>query len=237
MKVIEFVIKQHPIWVTSGYLGLLAGVFFKYTSAGASLSLNELGDYLAGAFAPLAFYWLVLGFFQQGKELQNSVDALNQKAIQLKQSASEQSKLVSSNQKLIETQKAIENYKLWQELVHTLEVTRADLENIRKSCNTAKSMVMPTISGYTFQVNNHRGKDHLRSKLVTLRSFSERVSKILEESEKALSDIGEVSLPEHSPTRPIPYSIVPRVYKLHATASRLKEQTIPLQEEASKLQH
>jgi len=34
------------------------------------LSLNEFGDFLAGSFAPLAFFWFVIGYFQQGKELQ-----------------------------------------------------------------------------------------------------------------------------------------------------------------------
>ena len=33
------------------------------------LPLNNLGDFLAGIFGPLAFLWLVLGFFQQGIEL------------------------------------------------------------------------------------------------------------------------------------------------------------------------
>ena len=34
------------------------------------LDLNEFGDFMAGAFAPLAFFWFVIGYFQQGKELQ-----------------------------------------------------------------------------------------------------------------------------------------------------------------------
>ncbi|MBT5029450.1 MAG: hypothetical protein HOM97_13735 [Nitrospina sp.] len=35
-----------------------------------SLELNNLGDYLAGTFAPLAVLWFIIGYFQQGKELQ-----------------------------------------------------------------------------------------------------------------------------------------------------------------------
>lgn len=35
----------------------------------ASLKLNELGDFLAGGFAPLAFAWLVYGYFMQATEL------------------------------------------------------------------------------------------------------------------------------------------------------------------------
>ena len=33
------------------------------------LELNEIGDFMAGVFAPLALLWVVLGYFQQGKEL------------------------------------------------------------------------------------------------------------------------------------------------------------------------
>lgn len=40
------------------------------------LSGNEFGDFLAGVFSPLAFLWLVLGFFQQGQELRASIHAL-----------------------------------------------------------------------------------------------------------------------------------------------------------------
>lgn len=48
-------------------------------------SLNELGDFLAGAFAPIAFLWLVLGYRQQGKQLEQNTKALEQqeKALQL----------------------------------------------------------------------------------------------------------------------------------------------------------
>lgn len=41
-----------------------------------SLNLNELGDFSAGIFAPLAFLWLVLGYRQQGQELRESSKAL-----------------------------------------------------------------------------------------------------------------------------------------------------------------
>ncbi|KDA02336.1 hypothetical protein [Hyphomonas oceanitis] len=37
------------------------------------MKLNEAADFWAGMAAPLAFFWLVLGFFQQGRELNESV--------------------------------------------------------------------------------------------------------------------------------------------------------------------
>lgn len=42
----------------------------------STMSLNNIGDFLAGAFSPLAFLWLVLGFFQQGHELQLQAEEL-----------------------------------------------------------------------------------------------------------------------------------------------------------------
>ncbi|MEM6759931.1 MAG: hypothetical protein AAF601_10675 [Pseudomonadota bacterium] len=57
--------------------------------------LNEIGDFLAGAFGPLAFLWLVLGFLQQGRELQNSVDALRHQTKELKLSVAQQKAMVS----------------------------------------------------------------------------------------------------------------------------------------------
>ncbi|MFG6531981.1 MULTISPECIES: hypothetical protein [unclassified Sulfitobacter] len=59
-----------------------------------TLRLNELGDLLAGAFGPLALFWLVLGFFQQGKELRNSIATLKLQAEELANSVRQQEELV-----------------------------------------------------------------------------------------------------------------------------------------------
>lgn len=59
-----------------------------------TLSLNEVGDFLAGAFGPLAILWLVLGFFQQGIELRQGTAALNLQASELKASVDQQKELV-----------------------------------------------------------------------------------------------------------------------------------------------
>lgn len=59
------------------------------------LKLNELGDFLAGVFGPLALLWLILGFFQQGIELRQTQSALHLQAEELKASAQQQRELVS----------------------------------------------------------------------------------------------------------------------------------------------
>lgn len=40
------------------------------------LPADQLGSFLEGAFAPLAFLWLVIGYFLQKKELENNTQAL-----------------------------------------------------------------------------------------------------------------------------------------------------------------
>ena len=62
-----------------------------------ALPMNEFGDFLAGAFAPLAFFWLVLGFFQQGEELRHSADALWLQGRELQNSVEQQRALVETS--------------------------------------------------------------------------------------------------------------------------------------------
>jgi hypothetical protein len=52
----------------------------------ADLRLNELGDFLGGVASPLAFLWLVLGFFQQSREIRLSARALHLQASELRAS-------------------------------------------------------------------------------------------------------------------------------------------------------
>jgi hypothetical protein len=74
------------IIITAGYL------LFSWLLVGdrlgtlQTMELNAVGDFLAGAFGPLAILWLVLGFFQQGIELRQGTAALNLQAKELKAS-------------------------------------------------------------------------------------------------------------------------------------------------------
>lgn len=80
--------------ITVAYIVGLA--IYAYVSRQSFLTLppNEVGDFLAGAFSPLAFFWLVLGFIQQGQELRNSADALWLQGKELKNSVEQQRALV-----------------------------------------------------------------------------------------------------------------------------------------------
>ena len=74
------------------------------------LDPNEMGDFLAGVTAPVAFLWLIVGYFQQGDELRQNTKALRlqerelkKQARALRQQASETKRLVSVTSKQAES--------------------------------------------------------------------------------------------------------------------------------------
>ena len=83
-----------------------------------SMPLNELGDFCAGAFGPVGFLWLVLGYLQQAEglrlstkalsiqatELQQSTQALKLQAQELKNSVEQQTIMAAAATKQIEAQ-------------------------------------------------------------------------------------------------------------------------------------
>ncbi|HEY0922548.1 hypothetical protein [Rheinheimera pacifica] len=81
-------------------LWLILGGYYIYHTWPAVMELqpNEIGDSLAGFFAPLAFFWLVAGYIQQGKELQQNTEALRLQHEELKNSV-EQQKIIASSAK------------------------------------------------------------------------------------------------------------------------------------------
>ncbi|MDO8343173.1 MAG: hypothetical protein Q7T48_08250 [Cellvibrio sp.] len=75
------------------WLGILLIIFIPRYSDFLCLPLNEMGDFFAGAFAPIAFLWLVLGYFQQSQELQQNTTALKMQLSELKQQVENTEKL------------------------------------------------------------------------------------------------------------------------------------------------
>ncbi|MBL5979743.1 hypothetical protein JAO85_20915 [Comamonas sp. NyZ500] len=68
------------------------------------MPLNEVGDFLAGAFGPLAILWLVLGYFQQGIELRQNSEALQRQATELENSVKQQEELASAARQTLQFQ-------------------------------------------------------------------------------------------------------------------------------------
>lgn len=126
------------MWVSisASFLYAAIAVFFLWQNQKYSehLKLSEIGDYLAGAFSPLAFLWLVIGYLMQSKELSMnreelkiSREALERQADELSKSSSYQKELAKltkieidslkkSKLPLIEINKIIYNEKEFIEL-------------------------------------------------------------------------------------------------------------------------
>lgn len=68
------------VGVSVAYAGLLVWLVWVRLDKLPTMELNTIGDFLAGAFSPLAFLWLVVGYFQQGHELSASVAQLERQA-------------------------------------------------------------------------------------------------------------------------------------------------------------
>lgn len=77
------------IWIAGGivYAYFMRGAFF-------AMKPQQFAEFLAGAFSPLAFLWLIVGYMQQGEELKQNTLALRQQAEELKLAAKQQGLLV-----------------------------------------------------------------------------------------------------------------------------------------------
>jgi len=68
------------LWLIAGIAYVRGGKFSQATIY--DIPLEDLGSFLEGAFAPLAFLWLVIGLFIQQRELADNTEVLRQTSIQ-----------------------------------------------------------------------------------------------------------------------------------------------------------
>lgn len=97
------------------------------------LEPNELGDFLAGSFSPLAFLFLILGYLQNNKNLGQNTEALTQQAKALQQQAEslklQAQELKTSNQALQD--QANELKKSVEQQVEQVRIANEQLEYYR----------------------------------------------------------------------------------------------------------
>lgn len=91
--------------LTLTYLVIVVVVTWHRANTLMTMPLNEVGDFLAGAFGPVAFLWLVFGFLQQGDELRQGTKALELQASELKNSVEQQSIMAKAASEQIESQR------------------------------------------------------------------------------------------------------------------------------------
>ncbi len=87
------------------------------------LSVERMGSFLEGAFAPLAFLWLVIGYFLQKKELRQNTDAMKMQFIEIQKSAEQ---AVAQTEAIART----ELHQRRESFLKVAEVVRAQLGHI-----------------------------------------------------------------------------------------------------------
>jgi hypothetical protein len=137
-------------WMIKGRWGALRGQ-----------DLNNIGDFLAGAFGPLAILWLVLGFFQQGIELRQNSEALHLQAKELQNSVTQQADLAATAKAQFDLDKAALEHRI-QELKDEEALRRRMLDPRLDISGTCAVIGLPaqgkSFPKYVVDVRN-RGND------------------------------------------------------------------------------
>lgn len=115
-KNFKFAIIVTVIWLIGIFIIYLMG-WLEYPT-----SFNELGDFLAGIFSPVAFFWLIYGYFQQGKQLEQNTKALEQQEKALKLQIDEMKESVKQQKRLVDDQQKYYN-SLQESVKPILELT------------------------------------------------------------------------------------------------------------------
>ena len=111
-------------WLLLGYIYIRITVGW---NAFTVLPADELGNFLEGAFAPLAFLWLVIGYFIQQRELERNTEALSSQLRQIERSAE---------------QSVIQSEKLAESEVHARQETFLTIaENVRRQLGTTVGLL------------------------------------------------------------------------------------------------
>lgn len=61
-----------PMGIVLTVVWLTGGAIYYTQSSSAFISMDQIGSFLEGFFAPLAFLWLVIGLFMQQREIRNN---------------------------------------------------------------------------------------------------------------------------------------------------------------------
>ncbi|WP_339718549.1 hypothetical protein [Marinomonas primoryensis] len=129
-----------------------------YSPPSPPLGLNGIGDYLAGAFSPLAFLWLVIGYLMQNKELKNNNESIKLQINELKSTTD----LSNRNLNLQE-----EQWKIKKALDHNRAQPRL-------SCNESTFTVNSNrIGHYTVSTSIHNKGADISTLTIGLYSFQE----------------------------------------------------------------
>ncbi|CAN7323829.1 hypothetical protein LJR168_001766 [Pseudoxanthomonas sp. LjRoot168] len=86
-------ITKFGVGISIAYIAIMTAYTMHELDDVLGMKPNEFGDFLAGAFGPLALAWVVVGYFQQGVELRQNTQALELQVKELQRSVAEQARM------------------------------------------------------------------------------------------------------------------------------------------------
>lgn len=113
---------------------IIGGFAYAYFHIGidqfAQLTANEFGDFLAGFSASLAFFWLVIGYFQQGQELRLQREELSLQREELSLQRKEMERLADEAAKQAKAVEGAEQHARRDTFLRVAELTITELHAI-----------------------------------------------------------------------------------------------------------
>jgi hypothetical protein len=110
-----------------------------------NLQPNEMGDLFAGVFAPLAFLWLVVGYFQQSDELRFQAEQLRLQVGESKNLVREAARQAEASASLLD----VEREKHREDMRRNLVSAQPNLQHSGHSTSAAKGLIKLTTAAKT----------------------------------------------------------------------------------------
>jgi hypothetical protein len=133
-----------PLFTPKVTLGQDSGVTPGGESS-AQLSLNEIGDFLAGSFAPLAFIWFFVSTWLQREELKETREVLADQQAELRRAAQESAEQTGIMQRQLEQARSRDVYEEHRLRLHYLAqfiITGRHLRFIYRLNNTDQTRAL-----------------------------------------------------------------------------------------------
>jgi len=95
---LSFGLAATAVWLVLGFLYISNTIGWREFAA---QNAPSLGNFLEGAFAPLAFLWLVVGFFLQQRQLNENTEAVRMQYLEMRRSAEQaeiQARAIAQNE-------------------------------------------------------------------------------------------------------------------------------------------
>ena len=138
------------------------GVIFLLEIQGYPKNLNELGDFIAGAASPLAFFWLVYGFFMQSNELRLQRETLETQNEELNLQKNELSETKTTLKQQTSTLKKQQFESTFFSMLKVLEDIVSSIEfstNVRKFDPDVLSVLTSPDSADKYERVSYKGTD------------------------------------------------------------------------------